>query len=467
MDFYRSFVSPQQVPPRCSAVSTLNEIPRETPRDDSVIRQLSVTLLADEWGSKKGGISTMNRELAVNLANISEINVQVTFLVPENSCSDGEKREAETRKVDIVEVKKRPGIDDPLDWLFFPTNELKVDVVVGHGVKLGRQAQIIRESHKCKWLQVVHTAPKEISAHKEYGNPISRGQKKKESEIELCKIADCVMAVGPKLKGVYSGHLRGCGKEENVFKFTPGIIQELANSQPAANSSEQFKVLVFGRSDVDDFMLKGYDIAAKAFACHELKRYCLVFVGASKEKLDEVTKRLRKFGISKKQLDVRPFVESRQELKELLREVDLAIMPSRTEGFGLVALEALSAGLPILVSGDSGFAEALNEVPFGRSYIVHSEDPKVWAGAIKAVQRKGRVQRLQEIRMLRASYEEKYSWEKQCGILADTMWNMVHGKNRSQCVIFPGCNFLHQKNNLKYREMAFLKLRRNFRFYLV
>lgn len=373
----------------------------------------------------------MNRELATNLANLSdhEIKVQVTFLVPKSSCSDEEKREAETRNVDIVEVKKRPGMDD-LDWLCFPTRDLKIDVVVGHGVKLGRQAQIIKESHHCKWLQVVHTAPKELSAHKEYKKAICKGEKKNQTEIELCKLADLSMAVGPKLKGVYSDRLRGCGKENNVFEFTPGIIRELTDLQPARNGSDQFKVLVFGRSDLEDFKLKGYDIAAKAFAHYELKskRYCLVFVGASDEKLDEVTKRLLRFGISKKQLDVRPFIKSRQGLKELFREVDLAIMPSRTEGFGLAALEALSAGLPILVCRDSGFADALNEVPFDRSYIVDSEDPRVWAEAIKAVGSKDRAQRLQEIQTLRASYEERYSWKKQCVSLANTMWNMVHGK---------------------------------------
>ena len=42
-------------------------------------------------------------------------------------------------------------------------------------------------------------------------------------------------------------------------------------------------------------------------------------------------------------------VENTDEMKKLLCEVDLAIMPSRAEGFGLVALEALSAGLPVLV----------------------------------------------------------------------------------------------------------------------
>ena len=47
-------------------------------------------------------------------------------------------------------------------------------------------------------------------------------------------------------------------------------------------------------------------------------------------------------GISKDQLVVRKFVQNRERLKELFCEVDLAIMPSRTEGFGLTALEALS-----------------------------------------------------------------------------------------------------------------------------
>ena len=50
------------------------------------------------------------------------------------------------------------------------------------------------------------------------------------------------------------------------------------------------------------------------------------------------------------------FVESRERMKELFTGVDLVIMPSKSEGFGLVALEALSAGLPILVGSNSGFA---------------------------------------------------------------------------------------------------------------
>ena len=37
-------------------------------------------------------------------------------------------------------------------------------------------------------------------------------------------------------------------------------------------------------------------------------------------------------------------------------------MPSMTEGFGLVGLEAIAAGTPLLVSGESGLGQLLKEV---------------------------------------------------------------------------------------------------------
>ena len=79
-------------------------------------------------------------------------------------------------------------------------------------------------------------------------------------------------------------------------------------------------------------------------------------MGALHRKEDEIVKELLKHGIAKEQLTVKKFVDSRDKMKDLFYEVYLAIMPSRTEGFGLIALEALSASLPILVSGNSGFA---------------------------------------------------------------------------------------------------------------
>jgi len=59
---------------------------------------------------------------------------------------------------------------------------------------------------------------------------------------------------------------------------------------------------------------------------------------------------------------------------------------------------------------------------------VDSADPKEWAKAIAGVHLKDRAALLQEIQRLRTSYEEKFSWEKQCEALLENMWSLVHGK---------------------------------------
>ena len=135
--------------------------------------------------------------------------------------------------------------------------------------------------------------------------------------------------------------------------------------------NDDLRVLLCGHGDNEDFELKGYDIAVKAFADLRLKgeSYHLVFVGAHDGMQDEVRKRPLNYGISEKQWTVRKFVQCRSGIKELLFEVDLAIMPSKSEEFGLVALEALSAGLPVLVGSNSGFASAIRDLP---TYVQHN-----------------------------------------------------------------------------------------------
>ena len=103
-------------------------------------------------------------------------------------------------------------------------------------------------------------------------------------------------------------------------------------------------------------------------------------------------------------------------------------MPSRTEGFGLTALEALSAGLPVLVSGNSGLGEALKEVAYGSQCVVDSEDPKEWAKKIKAVRAKRREVRLAESKHLRNKYLEKFRWQESCGLLLEKIQNLMFGK---------------------------------------
>jgi len=72
------------------------------------------------------------------------------------------------------------------------------------------------------------------------------------------------------------------------------------------------------------------------------RSYHLIFVGAPNGREQQVGEKRRG------KLTVGRFIANRENQVKLLCEANLAVIPSRTERFGLTALEALSAFLPFL-----------------------------------------------------------------------------------------------------------------------
>ncbi|CAH3137963.1 unnamed protein product, partial [Pocillopora meandrina] len=381
-------------------------------------RKLRVTLLSAGWkASSNGDLTTINRELATQMAKHS--NVEVSVFLPQ--CSEEDKKDADSYNVKLIEAVKLSGFE-PIDWLASVPEGHAMDCVLGHGVALGRQIQIIKKnpnySH-CKWIQFVHTSPEEIGMYKS----ISEGQKMQQTEIELCEMADQVVTIGPKLTDTYENQL-GKGK---VFNLMPSILTEFSDVQLASNERRTFCVLVTESGNSEDFDVKGYDIAVKAIANLNDKSYQLKFASKQRGKEDELANKLLQCGIGRNQLIICRFDENKETLANLFSTVDIAILPSKAEGFGLSALEAISAGLPVLVSGNSGIAVALREVPNGSQYIVDSEDPADWARALKAVRNKKRSVRLAEAKILHGSYLQKFNWEEPCDFLVKKMCNLAFG----------------------------------------
>ena len=139
---------------------------------------------------------------------------------------------------------------------------------------------------------------------------------------------------------------------------------------------------MIGRGSFEDFALKGYDIVGKAVALLG-RKFELTFVGSPQDEQRTIeTWFLEKTKIARNQLTIRGYRDNK-EMKKMLRQADVIVMPSRTEGFGLVALEAISAGVPVLVSSESGIAKALENVDGGMTVVVDSDKPEDWAGRIK------------------------------------------------------------------------------------
>ena len=79
------------------------------------------TILASEWGSSIEGLSTLNRELAIQLAKFPE--VKITFSLQ-------------------------------LDWLCFPPKDFQIDIIVGHGlnsVNKHKSLKTVKRANGFKW----------------------------------------------------------------------------------------------------------------------------------------------------------------------------------------------------------------------------------------------------------------------------------------------------------------------------
>lgn len=106
--------------------------------------------MGDEWSSSKGGPSTVNGELAKHLAR--QPGVEVTILLPDYT--EKEKQEADESNVRLFTPQAMPGID-PIMGSCFPSDDLGIDVVIGHSQKLGAPAQVIAKRRKCKRVHIV------------------------------------------------------------------------------------------------------------------------------------------------------------------------------------------------------------------------------------------------------------------------------------------------------------------------
>ena len=131
--------------------------------------KLRVTLLGSEWSSSKGGLSTINRELAIQLAK--HPNVDVSVYLP--SCSDEDRRAASSHNVQLIEAQESPGFDQPIDWLVSLPNGHYPHCVIGHGVHLGRQIPHIQSSNLASGSRLFTQLQKNLECSKVMKKPFS------------------------------------------------------------------------------------------------------------------------------------------------------------------------------------------------------------------------------------------------------------------------------------------------------
>jgi len=132
--------------------------------------------------------------------------------------------------------------------------------------------------------------------------------------------------------------------------------------------------------------LKGVDVAVRAL--HELddaSAQLLVVGGASgaggSGEVARVHALVRELGLSSQVHFIDP--QPHHELSTYYRAADVCLVPSRSESFGLVALEASACGTPVVAAAVGGLLSLVVDGTTG--YLVDDRDPAVYADCIRRI----------------------------------------------------------------------------------
>lgn len=163
--------------------------------------------------------------------------------------------------------------------------------------------------------------------------------------------------------------------------FTPG---DRGAARAALGLAPDEQVLAFvGRIQP----LKAPDVLLRAAA--KLNRARVVIAGGPSgsglQAPDGLVRLAAELGISDRVTFLPP--QSRDQLVNVYRAADLVAVPSYSESFGLVAIEAQACGTPVVAAGVGGLPVAVRDGVTGT--LVDSHDPDDWATAIGALLDRG------------------------------------------------------------------------------
>lgn len=219
----------------------------------------------------------------------------------------------------------------------------------------------------------------------EGGDPEPSWRERAEAEIIQCADAVCVSCVEEerqfrRLYGDVQGRVEIIAPGVERAFFAPG---DQTGARAAIGIRPDVPVLLFvGRIQP----LKGPDVAIRTLA--ELGRcdaQLVIVGGASGEYGDVETDRAHALVDELGLHDRVHFVDPQPHhiLSTYYRAADVVIVPSRSESFGLVALEAAACGTPVVASAVGGLLSLVDDHETGR--LIDGRDPYDYARAVASI----------------------------------------------------------------------------------
>ena len=342
-----------------------------------------------------GDAGGMNIYVAESAKRIAESGIKVDIFTRKLSDSGPKWVEfspgVRIRNLDIpVDTKKEeipnliPDISKQLNQLL---REEKYDLIHSHYWISGKVSMPATKELKIPLVHTMHTMARVKNlalAEGEIPEPMIRVQ----GESQIVEFAQGLIAntdaEAASLVSLYDAcpdRVRVVAPGVDLNNFTP----DRKGARKRMKISTEKQVITFvGRIQPH----KGPEVLIRAIAelvTHNpmLRKNLLVQIigGASGIKSDEVV-RLKDLTSWLKLTDVIEFNKpvSREKLPDLYRASDLVCVPSYSESFGLVALEAQACGTPVVASAVGGLRTAIADGISG--VLVDGHDPKAWSSVI-------------------------------------------------------------------------------------
>lgn len=307
---------------------------------------------------------------------------------------------------------------------FAEREHLTYDMLYSHYWLSGEVACLLRADMRIAWAHTAHTlglVKNRTLASGARPEPALRIQ----VEGEIAQQADLLIGSTPDEA---DDLIRLYGADpDRVHVVAPGI--DLATFQPFDRAEARRKIgygpgrllLFVGRLE----RLKGVDVAIRALALLRDRDHAdlrLIVLGEDVRDGDESEKeRLKAVASSSGVRDRVDFLGTvaHHELPYFYAAADVCVMPSYSESFGLVALEAQACGRPVVASGVSGLRSVVRDEVSG--YLIDDHDPVIYAERIgrllsdpELAQQMGKRGRL---------LAQRFSWTR----TADRLGNLFEG----------------------------------------
>ena len=214
-------------------------------------------------------------------------------------------------------------------------------------------------------------------------------QRRIDAEAEVIACSDAITASCPAEADDLVAHYGA--DPERIELVTPGVLHAFFSpgdrdgARRALGLEPGRPTLLFvGRIQP----LKALDVAVEALAevrHHRPDAQLVVVGGASGADGEAEVERVTKLADALGTLDAIRFVAPQPHhlLSSWYRSADVVVVPSRSESFGLVALEAAACGIPVVAASVGGLRTL---VEHGRTgFLVDSRDPHEYATAVTAI----------------------------------------------------------------------------------